>query len=306
MSQNRNVLIVITGPTAVGKSSLALELAHELSTEIISADSRQIYRRLDIATAKPSRHELSEIKHHFIDHLDLTERYTATQYARECLALMHSLFTQYETLIMVGGTGLYLRAVLEGFDEIPAVPSTVQEKWNANFASDGLEYLQNELSTLDPKYAQVVDMGNARRLIRALSVQDFTGLPYSSFLKGAKKPLPYRILPICLVREKEALYERINNRVDEMLSTGLVAEAKSLLMHRELQALQTVGYQELFPHFDGEYDLEEGVRLIKRNSRRYAKRQMTWLRKYGEWEFLEAETTSVGQLLEKTRIFPDF
>jgi len=297
MSQNRSVLVVITGPTAVGKSSLALELARTLHTEIISADSRQIYRTLNIGTAKPSPHELSEINHHFINHLDLDEKYTAVQYARECLSLLKAKFEQHQSLIMVGGTGLYLKAVLEGFDDIPDVPTELQEDWNEKLASGGLEVLQRALDKVDPAYAKVVDRDNARRLIRALAVHQFTGRPYSSFLTGARKPLPYRVLSICLVQERAKLYERINTRVDDMINEGLMAEAESLLAHRDLQALQTVGYKELFPYFDGDYDIDEAIRLIKRNTRRYAKRQMTWFRKYGEWDFMEADRTSSEDIL---------
>ena len=297
MSNNRNVLVVITGPTAVGKSALAFALARELKTEIVSADSRQIYRQLNIGTAKPSPTELTQIKHHFINHLDLTEKISAVDYARACLTTLKSQFEQHQVLIMVGGTGLYLKAVLEGFDEIPDVPDNVQAKWSEHFETDGLASLQEVLKKVDPKHAAMVDLQNARRLIRALSVHDHTGRPYSSFLQGAKKQLPYRVVPICLVHEKEMLYQRINARVDEMIEGGLVEEVRCLVPYRDLQSLQTVGYQELFPFLDGRYDLAEAVRLIKRNTRRYAKRQMTWFRKYGDWGFLEADLTSCTDLM---------
>ncbi len=300
MSRSQKYLIVIGGPTAVGKSALAMQLAQELHTEILSADSRQLFRQLDIGTAKPSPDELAAVRHHFVDHCDLTETFTVYQYEKEALALLEQLYRHRNVAVVCGGTGLYIKALLQGLDEIPSVPIAVRDQLERQLGEKGLAPLQARLRALDPDYYMQVDPHNPRRLLRALSVIEHTGRPFSSFLRQQPKPRPFVAIPILLEMDRTMLYERIERRVDEMLARGLEAEVKSLIPHRHTQALQTVGYQEWMPYFDGEIDLPEVIRLIKRNSRRYAKRQMTWFRKDDYWHRLREPTlVEVLQVLKE-------
>ncbi len=285
MRDNKKFLVVIAGPTAIGKSSLALELADRLSTEIISADSRQIYRGLDIGTAKPTHDELVRFKHHFVDSHDVHERFTAADFEDEAIAIMAKLHRERSTVIACGGTGLYLRALMEGLDQIPTVPPEVRIEFDELYRVSGIQTLQQELAKRDPAYYASVDVHNHRRLIRALSVIKYTGQPFSGFHRKTPKERPFEILPILLHLDRSLLYARINQRVDQMIQAGLEAEAQKYQAQANLPALQTVGYQEWFPYFEGVYDKEETIRLIKRNTRRYAKRQMTWFKKYGSWRF---------------------
>lgn len=274
---SKKFLVVIAGPTAVGKTAMSIKLAAALDTEIISCDSRQIYKELNIGVAKPSDDELSQITHHFINHISLDEKYSAGRYEREAIELIESHFTSHDFMIMTGGTGLYIHAVLNGLDEFPDVDDATVEHYNDLYESDGIEILQNELKLKDPVYFETVDIENPRRLIRALSVISVSGQTFSSFRNQEKKKRNFEYIGIRLSMDRERLYERINTRVDQMMANGLLDEVKSLQTFTEHRSLDTVGYTELLKHLDGAYDLPEAIRLIKRNTRRYAKRQITWL-----------------------------
>lgn len=280
-------LIVIVGPTAVGKTGLAIQLAKSLNTEIISADSRQLYKEMTIGTAKPSTQDLNEVPHHFIDHLPIESTYDAGQYGREALDLISRIFQTNDALIMCGGSGLYIKAVLEGFDELPDVPDGLRQEIIEEYKMKGLGWLQQQVQENDPGYFDVVDQKNPQRLMRAMEVIRHSGLPVSSFRKSEKKELPFKVVKIGLELDRKVLYDRINQRVDDMFEAGLLEEARALYPKRSLNALQTVGYQELFGYFDGDYELGEAIRLLKRNTRRYAKRQMTWFKKDEEIEWFQ-------------------
>ncbi len=272
-------LIVIVGPTAVGKTKVAIALAKYLHTEIISADSRQLYQEMTIGTAKPSLQELEEVQHHFIGSQPIEQAYDAGQYGRDALALISQLFEKYDQLVMCGGSGMYVKAVLEGFDEMPEVPEALRSEIITEYQQKGLGWLQDQVSEKDPEYFQAVDQKNPQRLMRALELIRSTGKPASAFRNNTKHSLPFEVVKIGLELDRDQLYDRINQRVDQMMEAGLLQEAKQLFPRKSLNALQTVGYQELFGHFEGEYDLEEAMRLLKRNTRRYAKRQLTWFKK---------------------------
>ncbi|HEX3383876.1 MAG TPA: tRNA (adenosine(37)-N6)-dimethylallyltransferase MiaA [Mucilaginibacter sp.] len=272
-------LIVVAGPTASGKTALAIELAKKLRTEIISADSRQFYREMSIGTAKPTPEELAQAKHHFTDSLSITDSFSVGDFEREGLAILESIFANHDTAIMVGGSGLFIKAICEGFDDLPEALPQTREKLNREFAEKGIVYLQEKLEAADPVYYEKVDLDNPQRLIRALEVYESTGIPFSSFRKGTTVPRPFRVIKIGINMPRDILYQHINQRVDNMIRQGLVDEARSLLPWRHLNALNTVGYGELFDYFDGKTDLESAIALIKQNTRRFAKRQMTWFRK---------------------------
>ncbi len=272
-------LIVVGGPTASGKTGLGIRLAQHFNTEILSADSRQFYREMNIGTAKPTQEELAQATHHFIDNLSVHDTYSVGDYEREALDLLEKLYQKHDVVIMVGGSGFFIRAVCEGLDEFPEVPMHIREELNQLFENEGITPLQYELKELDPAYYSQVDTQNPKRLLRALEVCRATGQPFSHFHNKEKSPRPFVPVYIGLDWEREALYERINKRVDMMIEAGLEQEARELHPLRHLTSLQTVGYQEWFDFFDGKIDREEAIRLIKRNSRRYAKRQMTWFRK---------------------------
>lgn len=284
MHNDKKYLIIVAGPTAVGKSQLALQLAQDLACEILSADSRQIYRKLDIGTAKASSIDRGLARHHFIDILDIEERYTASQFEVDGLQLLEKKFKDHNLAIVCGGTGLYLRALMEGLDEIPDVPLAVQNYFDSLFEMRGIKALQDELRQRDRAYYQNVDHQNARRLIRALSVIEHTGKSMTSYHSSKPRERPFKMIPILLTQARDELYQKIDRRVDEMVSQGLEDEALQFKKQAHLAALQTVGYQEWFPYFVGDYDRSEAIRLIKRNTRRYAKRQMTWFNKYGNWK----------------------
>ncbi|MCB0668478.1 MAG: tRNA (adenosine(37)-N6)-dimethylallyltransferase MiaA [Saprospiraceae bacterium] len=292
-------LIVIAGPTAVGKSTLAVEIADWLSTEILSADSRQIYREMNIGTAKPPPGDLLNIRHHFINERSVSERFSAADFEQQGLERLAEIHKKKDVAVLCGGTGLYINALTTGLDKIPDVDVEVRRYFDLRFEKEGIEVLQRQLLEQDPDYAGMVDLANHRRLIRALSVIETTGKPFSSFLKTEPGERPFKMIPILLVDDRQLLYARIDQRVDQMVNSGLEEEVRALRPFRETQALQTVGYQEWFPYFDGEIDLPEVLRLIKRNSRRYAKRQMTWFRKYGTWvSFLPGDRMSIKAFIE--------
>ncbi|MFC2187717.1 tRNA (adenosine(37)-N6)-dimethylallyltransferase MiaA [Fulvivirgaceae bacterium LMO-SS25] len=273
------LLVIISGPTAVGKTDLTIELAKFFDTEIISADSRQFYKELEIATAKPSSKQLSEVNHHFINSLSIHQKYDVIDFENESLATIGKLFKTKNIVLVSGGSGLFIRVLCEGLDPLPEVPDIVRAIINQEYEAGGLDSLQKELAQADPEYYAEVDINNPQRVIRAIEIIRTTGQKFSSFRKKKKVERPFRVLKIVLNRDREELYERINMRVDMMFEQGLLDEAKELLSFKDLNALQTVGYSELFPALQGEYSIEEADRLIKRNSRRYAKRQLTWFKK---------------------------
>ena len=279
MDFSKKKLIVIVGPTAVGKTGLALQLAGHFHTEIISADSRQIYRELAIGTAKPTEAELTQVTHHFINSHSIHENYDANQFGEEALALIHKLFERYDYLVVCGGSGLYIKALLEGFDDIPEVADDVRDQLIEEFENKGLLWLQNKMRELDPEHFQSIDQKNPVRLMRALEVKMATGKSISSFRTSKKKEHLFKIVKIGLELDRAELYKRIDARMDSMIQQGLFEEAQQLYSYKDLNALQTVGYREIFEYLDGQYDKEEAVRLLKRNSRRYAKRQLTWFKR---------------------------
>lgn len=279
MDLSRKKLIVIAGPTAVGKTSLAIQLARQFHTEIISADSRQIYRELTIGTAKPSEAELKEVPHHFINSHSISEDYDAARFGEEALLKIYSLFETHDYVIICGGSGLYIKALLEGFDDIPEIPDSVRDQLIEDFETKGLLWLQNKMRELDPEHFKKLDQKNPMRLMRALEVKLATGKSISEFQKQVTKELPFTIIKIGLEVERAKLYERIDKRMDDMIAQGLFEEAKGLYAFRDKNALQTVGYQEIFGLLDDQYDRDEAIRLLKRNSRRYAKRQLTWFKR---------------------------
>lgn len=289
MSQNvmKPLLISIVGPTAVGKTSLAIELAKKLQTEIVSADSRQFYKEMEIGTAKPDQEELKQVKHHFINSHSISENYNAGEFGRDAKDVLNNLFEKKNKVVVVGGSSLYLKALWEGFDEMPEVDQFTREQLNNELKKKGLKGLLIELEKNDPTYYQEVDTNNGQRVIRALEVIRTTGAPFSSFRKSALNDLPYRNLKIGLNLDRSTLFDRINLRMDQMIASGLFEEAEGLKDFKSHNALQTVGYSEIFKYMDEEYDKEEAIRLLKRNSRRYAKRQLTWFRRYEDVHWFE-------------------
>ncbi|MBD1423543.1 tRNA (adenosine(37)-N6)-dimethylallyltransferase MiaA [Sphingobacterium chuzhouense] len=275
-------LIVVVGPTAVGKTAMAITLAKHFKTEIISADSRQFYKEMSIGTAKPDAEELREVKHHFIDSHSIEEEYSAGDFERDALSLLETLFEKHDEVVMVGGSGLFVRAVCEGLDNLPKAPAAVRERLNDIFERKGLEPLQQKLKEVDPDYYRHADIHNPQRVIRALEVYEATGQPFSSYRVRETVERPFGIVTIGLNMERQKLYDRINLRVDKMIEKGLVNEVRSLLSYRNMPALLTVGYAEIFDFIDGKITLEEAISRIKQNSRRYAKRQITWFKKYGD------------------------
>ncbi|MCR8559745.1 tRNA (adenosine(37)-N6)-dimethylallyltransferase MiaA [Mucilaginibacter sp. BJC16-A38] len=286
-------LIVIAGPTASGKTAAAIEIAKHYNTVVISADSRQFYREMSIGTAKPTSRELNEVKHYFIDSLSIAETYTAGDYEKQCLDLLEELFKTHPLVVLAGGSGLFIKAVCEGFDEFPEVDPDVRERLNNELTNYGLTHLQEKLKTVDPDYSSSVDISNPQRIIRALEVFEGTGRPYSSYRKLTSNNRPFNIIKLGLNMERPVLYQRINQRVDDMVRQGLVDEVKSLLPYRQLNALNTVGYSELFDYFDGKTDLNTAIELIKQNTRRFAKRQMTWFGKDKEILWFKADSQTL-------------
>lgn len=282
MSSKQPTLIVVVGPTGSGKTSLAVALARHYSAPIISTDSRQFYRGLPIGTAQPTAEELSLAEHHFIADRDVDDDFNSGRYEHEALARLDELFKRHDVVIAVGGSGLYIQALCEGMDNLPEANDELRQSLKQRLESEGVEPLFEELRRLDPAYAEVVDRHNPARIMRALEVCITSGKPYSHQRKGEKQQRPFRIVKIGTDLPRDVLYERINLRVDMMISEGLEAEARAMLPKRELNSLQTVGYREMFDYFDGRCSLDEAIELIKRNSRRYAKRQLTWFRRDAE------------------------
>lgn len=285
-------LISIVGPTAVGKTALAIQVAQHLGTEIISADSRQFFKEMEIGTAKPSAEELSAAPHHFINSHHITEFFSTGDFEVQVMELLKDLFKEKDQVVMCGGSGLYVNAVLNGLDDLAATDLSIRAALNERFQSEGLEGIKAELASLDPEYYAQVDQFNTQRLIRGLEFVLSTGKKLSSFQLNSKKTRPFNILKIGLNKDRQALYDQINRRVDQMMEKGLLEEVKGLLPYRELNALKTVGYAELFDYLDGNCSLAEAVDKIKQNTRRFAKRQLTWFRRDEEIKWFEPEQTT--------------
>jgi len=272
-------LIVIVGPTAIGKTALAISLAQFYKTEIISADSRQFFKEMNIGTAKPSEQELAAAPHHFVDSHSIQTLFSTGDFEVEALKLMAALFQKHDVLIMVGGSGLYIDAVCKGLDDLPEIDLSIREQLNQKLANEGIAAIKNQLQELDPAYYEKVDQANPQRMIRGLEVVLSTGKKLSSFLTATKKHRPFQIIKIGLNTDRALLYDRINRRVDLMMAAGQLEEVKSLIPYRAYNALNTVGYSELFDYLEGKTELTTAVNMIKQNTRRFAKRQLTWFRR---------------------------
>ncbi|TBM99752.1 tRNA (adenosine(37)-N6)-dimethylallyltransferase MiaA [Hyunsoonleella flava] len=279
MEQKQKYLITIVGPTAIGKTALSIKLAQHFKTEIISADSRQFYKEMQIGTAAPSQQELSAAKHHFIHHKSITDNYSVGSFEKDALQLLKTLFEKHNTVIMVGGSGLYVDAVVKGLDHFPDIDPSIRKQLNFDLETKGISHLQKQLKALDEKSFNTIAVENPHRIIRALEVSLGTGKPYSSFLNQGKQHRDFKTISIGLTADREIVYHRINQRVDIMLKEGLLDEIKALIPHKDLNALNTVGYKELFKYFEGEWTLDFAISEIKKNTRRFAKRQGTWFRK---------------------------
>jgi tRNA dimethylallyltransferase len=288
----KKFLIVLLGPTGVGKTDISIDIARYFNCEIISADSRQFFREMSIGTAVPSVIQLEDVKHHFIRFISIKDYYSSSLFERDVLGLLPGLFSKNNFVLMSGGSGMYIDAVCEGIDDIPDVDPAVREKYIDKYKTDGIEGLRVELKLLDPEHYSKVDLKNYKRIIRALEICETAGRPYSSFLKKQKRERDFGIIKIGLERSREDLYQRINWRVDHMIETGLEGEAEQLFGFRDLNALNSVGYREFFDFFDGKISREKAIDLIKRNSRRYAKRQMTWWGKDKEIKWFHPEQIS--------------
>ena len=272
-------LIVITGPTAVGKTAISLDIAKHFGIPVINADSRQIYKELKIGTARPTEEEMKEVEHYFVGTLGIADYYSASLYEQQVLALLDSLFQTHDYALLSGGSMMYIDAVCDGIDDIPTVDDKTRETMKRRLKEEGLEALCEELKRLDPDYYEEVDRQNPRRVVHALEICTMTGKTYTSYRKREKRERPFRILKIGLNLPREELYQRINARVDKMMAEGLLEEARLMYPQKELNALNTVGYKELFDYFDGRWPLEEAVERIKGNTRRYARKQLTWYKK---------------------------
>lgn len=289
MSDKR--LVVIVGPTGSGKTDLSIRLALHYRAPILSTDSRQVYRGLPIGTAQPTDEQLQAVEHHFIASHDLNDNFNCGEYEMQALARLDELFTSHDYVVAVGGSGLYIRALCEGMDDLPQADAALRRELAARLESDGIEPLAEELKTLDPTYYAEVDRSNPARIVRALEVCLQTGLPYSQLRTGIRRRRNFDIVKVGVELPREELYDRINRRVDRMLAEGLEAEARAVYPHRHLNALQTVGYREFFDYFDGLISYDQAVELIKRNSRRYAKRQLTWFRRDEEIRWFRPDQT---------------
>ena len=289
MKVNNKKLIVLTGPTAVGKTKEAINLAKALNTEIISADSRQFYKELNIGVATPTEEELSEVKHHFIGHISIHNNYNVGLFEKDALDRIELLFKTYDTIVLTGGSGMYIDVVCNGMDSLPDVDIEIRNELNRIFKEEGISVLQEELREKDIEYYNIVDTKNHIRLIRALEVIRQTGKTFSFYRTNKKTQRDFQIFKFALQRERSELIERIDKRVDLMIESGLLEEAKEVYPYKNLSALNTVGYKELFKYFEGEISLENAIEDIKTNTRRYAKRQMTWFRKDKEYIWLDAK-----------------
>lgn len=301
MNMNKS-LIVIVGPTAIGKTKASIRLANHFNCEIVSADSRQFYKEMSIGTAAPTSKELSQAHHHFIQHISINTSYSVGDFEKDALQKIETLFLKNDYAILIGGSGLYVDAVIKGLDQFPEVDPTIRQKLKNDLDTHGIENLQKQLNQVDPVYYNQVDIQNTHRVMRALEVSLSSNLPYSSFRTKPKKERPFNIITIGLQAERSIIYDRINYRVDKMMEEGLLEEAKTLYKYKNLNALNTVGYKELFNVFDKEWDLDFAISEIKKNTRRFAKRQLTWFRKNKEiqwFDYLEDPKTIVDYIETK-------
>tara|TARA_Y100000758_G_scaffold136085_1_gene96256 strand:- start:799 stop:1707 length:909 start_codon:yes stop_codon:yes gene_type:complete len=279
-------LITIIGPTAIGKTNLAIKIADYFKTEIVSADSRQFYKEMNIGTAKPSNSELNSIKHHLINNKSINDNYNISDYEKDALKSIKSIFNKNDAAILVGGSGLYINTVLYGLDEIPGISDEIRNSLYLDLELKGIKKLQEELKLLDPASYSDIDINNPRRLIRALEVSISTGKSYSSFLKKKKKKRDFNIIVLGINQERSELYNKINTRVDNMIESGLINEVKELYNLKGLNALNTIGYREVFNYIEDKYSLDECINEIKKNTRRYAKRQLTWFKSIDNVEWI--------------------
>lgn len=284
-----NTLIVVIGPTGVGKTELSIKLAEQFQTEIVSADSRQLYKGLTIGTAAPTSEERERVRHHFVEVLDLNEYYSAAQYEKEAIEHIQSLFKKHKVVVLTGGSMMYIDAICKGIDDIPTVDAITRKTMLERYEKEGLEQLCAELKLLDPEYYKIVDLKNHKRVIHALEICYMTGKTYTSFRKSEKKQRPFRILKIGLRREREELYERINRRVEQMVENGLIEEARKVYPFKAFNSLNTVGYKEMFNYLEGEWDLDFAKEKIKQNSRIYSRKQMTWFKRDHEIHWFHPE-----------------
>lgn len=299
----KKTLISVIGPTAIGKTTLAIALANYFETDIISADSRQFYKEMKIGTAVPSEEELESAHHHFIQHKSIFESFSVGDFERDAIECLGQLFKEKDIVILVGGSGLYVDAITKGLDKFPEIKPEIREALNTKLESEGIQSLQEQLKQLDALYYEKVDIENPHRIIRALEICIGTGKPYSSFLNKEKSKRSFNIITIGILADREIIYERINKRVDIMMKEGLLAEAKSIYPNRQLNALRTVGYKELFNHFDGNFDIDFAVEEIKKNTRRFAKRQLTWFKKNKDtiWVNYQDDIETTIMQIEKQR-----
>ena len=293
----RNKLIYIGGPTCSGKTKLSVLLAENYKTEIISCDSRQIYKEISIGTAKPSKSNMKKVKHHFINHVSIHEDYNVGIYNRETKKTLESIFKKKNTVILVGGTGLYANSIINGIDKFPKIKNSIKKKLNLILNNEGIEKLNLMLKKYDPEYYKIVDKNNSRRIIRALEVSLSSGKPFISFLKKMRKNSLFESKILLMNLERKELYKKINSRVDKMISLGLEKEAKSLFNYKHLNSLQTVGYREFFNYFEGKCSYKNTIEEIKKNTRRYAKRQITWNKKYKDF-FLVNEDYKLDEIIK--------
>jgi tRNA dimethylallyltransferase len=298
--QSPQTLIVVAGPTAIGKTAAAIKLAQHFNTVVVSADSRQFFREMSIGTAKPDESELVAAKHYFINSHSISESFSVGDFEKQGLALLNELFKTHDKVILAGGSGLYIKAICEGFDDLPVADPAVREKLNLELEEKGIATLQEKLKQVDPDYYTKVDLNNPQRIIRALEVFETSGKPISSYRNATINKRPFNIIKLALDMPRQKLYERINLRVDHMVNQGLIDEVRSLIPYRELNALNTVGYSELFAHFDGKISLNEALLLIKQNTRRFAKRQLTWFRKDKDFIWFDAGAPDAIDQMIKT------
>ena len=292
-------LLVLIGPTGVGKTELSLQLAERLQCPIINADSRQIYKGISIGTAAPTEEELKRVKHYFVHTLSLDEYYSAAEYEKDVLTLLDELFKEHDTVVLSGGSMMYVDAVTKGIDDIPTVDDETREMMKQRYENEGLDTLLAELKLLDPDYYELVDKKNHKRVIHALEICYMTGKSYTSFRTNTQKQRPFRIVKFGLMRERESLFRRINQRVEQMMADGFLNEAKRVYPQKHLNSLNTVGYKELFKVLDGEWQLDMAVERIKKNTRVYAKKQMTWYKHDADIHWLDADRMSMEEMLKE-------
>ena len=299
MNIDKKYLIVLVGPTASGKTKLSIDIANLYDAEILSADSRQFYKELEVGTAKPNKVELSQAKHHFINNLSIHDNYSAGKYKTEVDSVLINYFKKNNCAVLVGGSGLFVDVVCNGIDDIPKVPNELRNKVREYYKINGLNYIQNLLKQYDKKHYNVIDLSNPQRILRALEVCIYTKKPFSSFLIKKQEKNNFHLIKIGLNPPREMLYENINSRVDSMIKNGLIDEALNLVDFKNLNSLQTVGYKELFDFFDNQISEKEAIDLIKRNTKKYAKKQMTWFKRDRDIKWFEKIDNSIYEYIKK-------